>query len=197
VELDLERYFDQCVKWGASYEPRHFELEFGWGEGGRLENDPEHALALADGRLRLHGRVDRVDVDEHGSRAIVYDYKGRAVDKPDDWLERRTLQLPLYMIAARELLDVEPVGGFYQPIGARPNDRKARGVLVDGADDAIDSVRGDRRDADEVRELLDAVVGLALDAIAGIEAGAVQPRPLTCSRDGGCAHPSICRLEPS
>jgi ATP-dependent helicase/DNAse subunit B len=185
------------MKWGGAYEPRHFELEFGWGEGGRLENDPEQALALAGARLRVHGRIDRVDLDEPGGRAIVYDYKGRGVDKPDDWLERRTLQLPLYMIAAHELLGVEPVGGFYQPIGAPPNSRKARGLLADGADDTIDCVRGDRRDADDVRELLDAVVGLALEAIAGIETGAVAPRPLTCAWDGGCAHPSICRLEAS
>ena len=46
------------------------------------------------------------------------------------WSADRQLQVALYMLAVRELLGLEPVAGFYQPLGG--DDLRARGVFLDG-----------------------------------------------------------------
>jgi hypothetical protein len=99
------------------------------------------------------------------------------------------------MLAAREALDRDVVGGFYQPVGARPDGRRARGLLVDGADDGIACVRGDRREAGEVRALLDAALEIAVEAVGALADGRLEPMPETCTRDRRCAYPTICRVE--
>ncbi len=193
VQLDIERYLDDVADNGSAFEPRQFELAFGG-----LDEDGEAAppLPLCGGRLPLRGRIDRVDVDAGGRRAIVYDYKGRNVAKPDDWLEQRVFQLPLYMLAVSELLGLDAVGGFYQPIGPRrPDERRPRGLLVEGVDDELALVGGDRRDAAEVRALLDAAVARALAALDELRAGELESRPHSCGYDGRCVYPSVCRVE--
>jgi hypothetical protein len=190
LQRELDRYLADLVRTGGDYQPRHFELPFGG-----LDGDAP-PLALCDGRLPVRGRIDRVDVSADGHRAIVCDYKGRRVVKPDDWLDERVFQLPIYMLAVAELLGLETVGGFYQPIGpARPSDRRPRGLLAADADPERDCVGGDRRDAEDVRALVDAAVQAALVALEELRAGELEARPLTCGFDGRCAHPSICRLE--
>ncbi len=75
------------------------------------------------GDLALHGRIDRVDrgADGRGARPRL-----QALAQGDTAAQvsrRRKLQLPLYLLALRELWGSRPVGGLYQPLRA---DRPAR-----------------------------------------------------------------------
>ncbi len=72
------------------------------------------------------------------------DYKGRRVSAGARWTEDRRLQVALYAIAVRELLELEPVGALYQPVGAR--DVRARGIVRDDVPGAY--VNGDVLDAE-------------------------------------------------
>jgi hypothetical protein len=98
------------------------------------------------------------------------------------------------MLALPHLLGVEAVGGLYQPLGAA-DDRRARGLVRDGADPGLAVVGTDRLDDAAFAARLDEVQAAALDAVRGIRSGALRPRPDTCAYRGGCAHPSICRCE--
>ena len=49
------------------------------------------------------------------------------------------LQVGLYLLALPQLLDLEAVGGLYQPLG-RDDDGRPRGLLLDGADPGLASV---------------------------------------------------------
>ena len=65
------------------------------------------SIELAEGRaVRFSGRIDRVDLDTTKQRARVVDYKtGRKQSlKPDSFAGGTSLQLPLYLIAAKHLL---------------------------------------------------------------------------------------------
>ena len=53
------------------------------------------------------------------------------------------LQLQLYMLAARERLGLDPIGGLYQPLGAY-DDRRPRGILVEAGVRRWRPVRGPR-----------------------------------------------------
>jgi RecB family exonuclease len=165
--------------------PAHFELKFG-GSG-----DERPAAELAGGALKLTGRIDRVD--SIAGEVLVYDYKGKTAPKRADWIEQARLQVGLYMLALPQVLGVEAAGGLYQPLGSE--DPRPRGAIRDDADPALRIPKPDRASAEELDELLDAVLGVALNALAGIRSGALAPRPERCAWNGGCAHPTICRCE--
>jgi ATP-dependent helicase/nuclease subunit B len=188
LEADLLRYVEHAAHAGSTLEPTHFELRFG-GAGDDLPAAP-----LADGELRLAGRIDRIDSRPGGGGAIVYDYKGRSAPPSQaTWLAEAKLQIGLYMLALPHLIGVEADGGLYQPLGAE--DARPRGLLREGADPQLHAVRNDRLDDAAFEERLDEVLDAALAAVRGIRSGALEPRPETCAWNGGCAHPSICRCE--
>jgi ATP-dependent helicase/DNAse subunit B len=187
LEADLVRYLDHAAHAGSAMVPGHFELRFG---GAR---DELPAVPLAGGELRLTGRIDRVDVSPDGGEAIVYDYKGRSAPPAAKWLATAKLQIGLYMLALPHLLEIEAVGGLYQPLGAE--DARPRGLLRADADPGLSAVATDRLDPGAYEERLDEVLAAALEAVRGIRSGALVPRPDSCAWNGGCAHPSICRCE--
>jgi RecB family exonuclease len=187
LEADLLRYLDHAAHARSELTPRHFELRF----GGPQDELP--AAVLAGGELRLAGRIDRVDAGP-GGEAIVYDYKGRSAPPSQArWVTEAKLQIGLYMLALPHLLELDAVGGLYQPLGAE--DARPRGLLRAGADEKLDTFRNDRLDDAEFEERLGEVLDAALAAVRGIRSGALEPRPATCAWNGGCAHPSICRCE--
>jgi len=148
------------------------------------------ALDLGDG-LRLRGRIDRVDLAAGGAKAVVYDYKGRLAPPAAKWTEQGNVQVALYMRAVEELLGLEAVGGFYQPLSG--GDLRARGVLDGESGVEIECVRGEQREHGEVRELLEEAVTTARAAAAQAARGELEPRPRTCAYRGGCMYPTICR----
>jgi hypothetical protein len=87
----------------------------------------------------------------------------------------------------------------YQPLRARGSEQRARGLLSD-APELAPLLDGGVLCADDVAEDFDAAVDSARQAaleLAGrLRAGELRPCPETCTRDGGCAHPGICRSLP-
>jgi RecB family exonuclease len=186
VAADLRRYLTYEARDGSTWPIRGLELRFGFDQ-----DDSLPALELDD-EVRLRGIIDRVDVDAAG-HAVVRDYKSGSA-RPEHqgarWQSDRQLQVALYMIAVRELLGLEPVAGFYQPLGG--GDLRARGVFVRDEAPGDLLVANDGRDPEEVRELLDEARVRALALAARLRAGELEPCPATCSRDG-CSFPGICR----
>jgi hypothetical protein len=98
------------------------------------------------------------------------------------------------MRAVEELLGLEAVGGFYQPLSGV--DLRARGVLDGDSGVEVECVRGEVREHAEVRELLEKVVAGAREAATQAGRGELEARPRTCAYRGGCMYPTICRCEP-
>jgi ATP-dependent helicase/DNAse subunit B len=189
LHADLERFLAYAAANPGPFEPSHLEVAFGFeGEG---EGEELPALDLGRG-VRLRGRIDRIDVG--GGRALLYDYKNRRVPAPNRWLADGNLQVALYMRAAEQLLGLDVIGGFYQPISGEA--LRARGVLEEDSALELECTRGDERPAEEVRELVDQLVELALAAAAEAGAGGLEPRSRSCGfGDSGCQYPTICRCE--
>ncbi len=185
LEADLERYLGGLAGVAAEHEPERFELAFG------LAGAVHPAVALAGGELRLRGRIDRVDVDAAGGTAIVHDYKSGEVLGQAKWEERGRLALALYMLAARELLGVEIVGGLYQPV--RGADLRPRGALRTDAEPQLACFSTDRLDGEALAALLAGALDRALQAARELRAGLLEPRPASCTRGGVCRYPAICR----
>jgi ATP-dependent helicase/DNAse subunit B len=184
---DLIRYLEFVARQPGPLEPREFELAFG------LAADDLPPVLLAEGALALCGRIDRVDVDRDGG-ALVYDYKGAAGPyAAAKWPEEGLLQQALYMLAVEQLLGMRALGGLYQPL--RAADLRPRGAVVSDLDAGVALYEKDRLNEADLRALVGAQLGAALVAAAELDAGALEPRPATCSYEGGCAHPSICRAQ--
>jgi len=105
------------------------DLDLLEGSFGSEEGSDRPGLDL--GGWLLHGRIDRVDTA--GRSGLVQDYKLSAKVTPWAAFENEgKLQLPLYLIALRELWGIEPLGGVYQPLRAS-RDTRPRGLVREGA----------------------------------------------------------------
>jgi ATP-dependent helicase/DNAse subunit B len=193
LHVDLERYLRHAAEAGSPLEPSRLELGFGFAgedEHGQASDLPPFELG---GGVRMRGRIDRVD-ESPGGAAVVYDYKSSVAPPPARWIADRNLQVALYMRAVEDLLGLDVVGGFYQPLSGA--DLRARGVLDADGGVALDCVRGDARPHDDMRQLLDEALDAARRAAAEAARGELQPRPQTCAYRGGCMYPTICRCTP-
>jgi ATP-dependent helicase/DNAse subunit B len=80
---------------------------------GTLSRDEPIELEVDGHRLRLTGRIDRINWSDDRGRFRVIDYKtGRIRSEHSGELQGgRMLQLPLYVLAGATLLDADPRGG--------------------------------------------------------------------------------------
>lgn len=103
IEMELFVETDNALRAERRSTPVRVELDFGF-------DDEPSEVELPDGRrVRLRGRVDRVDTTEDGG-VLVIDYKGGSgrafVGMAEDPLDGgRRLQLPLYARIVAEKLD--------------------------------------------------------------------------------------------
>jgi ATP-dependent helicase/DNAse subunit B len=193
IAADVLRLLRHEARSGGGFAPTEQELAFGMGEETlpALELDCDVASTAAP-PLRLRGVIDRVDLDRAG-RALVRDYKSGRPGRGwpvARWRAEDQLQVALYMIAVRELLGREPVGGVYQPL--RGEDLRARGLVRDDADVGELAVDTDRRPHEQLEAELDAAAARACELAARLRGGELRATPETCS-PGGCAYPGICR----
>jgi ATP-dependent helicase/DNAse subunit B len=118
---NLEQFLRQEAELGLPLVPRRFEVSFGTD---RAPVELQRGLDL--GGFTLSGKIDRIDVDPFSASGIVQDYKlGQAFSAASIDSERR-LQIPLYILALRDLVGIEPLGGHYRGLSGK---REARGLL--------------------------------------------------------------------
>jgi RecB family exonuclease len=170
-------------------DPELAEASFG-------DDDSRPPLKISE-TAGLHGQIDRVDIGPQGE-ALVQDYKtGAKVDGGKGMLQRGKLQLQLYMLAVRELLNREPSGGIYRPLGGT-SDRKPKGLLRKSA---LDDLAGlDPRPIDHLgdvdfEEALSAARARAAEITGEIQAGEIGRRPIDDRCPSYCAYQPICRRE--
>lgn len=195
---------NECATSGP-FEPRYFEFAFG--RSSRMgEVDPaatQPPLLISKG-LRVIGKVDRVDVSPEG-QAVVMDYKTGSLDLTE---ARRgiadgcRLQLPLYLLAVRELLQLDPAAAIYYLL--RDDDFGHKGLLLD---ETLCSTMGTkmRRNSSALKYLpegttLAQVLADTRSRVTNLAAflrtghfppGAADTDGRTCKQ---CAYARICRL---
>jgi hypothetical protein len=148
---------------------------------------------LRIGDFAVSGQIDRVDMDPGMSpRGLVWDYKsGASAHSASDMERDGRLQIPLYILALRDLLGVEPLGGMYRALAGK---RAARGLVLAGEIDADGIAAKDRLDADDFWAQVRRATEVAEAAVAGMRAGRVRHDPRTGECPAWCTLHTICRV---
>ncbi len=185
LRSDLEGFLrDEAVS-EVQFVPRRLEVAFG---SERAAPELQRGLPLADD-LWLSGKIDRIDIDPFSARGIVQDYKsGKGAHSARDIDREFRLQIPLYVLALRDLVGVEPLGGVYRALAGR---RLTRGMLRESArEDLPGFARDDYLDEDAFWSQVEAARERAAENAQRIRVGDVRHDP----KGDGC--PAWCDLWP-
>lgn len=193
----LERFLENESREAESpLAPSHFEFSFGMAK--EEADDPASSpapveLASSDGlqRLRIRGRIDRIDLTPEGN-FIIYDYKsGVQHPKAKDIEAGSALQLPLYLLAYEQITGSHGIGGGYYTIR-----REVKRSIVLSDTPAKDLMTQRIRPSPDFAGLLRHTRELAFTYIDGIRNGRF---PLPCEEECPnkyCEFKRICRFDP-
>ncbi len=185
LRSDLEGFLrDEAVS-EVQFLPRRLEVAFG---SERAAPELQRGLPLAD-QLWLSGKIDRIDVDPFSAQGIVQDYKsGKGAHSAREIDREFRLQIPLYILALRDLVGIEPLGGVYRALAGR---RLTRGMLRETArEDLPGFAKDDYLDEDAFWSQVEAARDRAADNARRIQEGDVRHDP----KGDGC--PPWCDLWP-
>jgi RecB family exonuclease len=186
---DLEGFVrDEAVS-DVQFVPRRLEVAFG---SERAAPELQRGLDLGDG-LRLSGKIDRIDIDPFSARGIVQDYKsGKGAHSARDIDRDLRLQIPLYVLALRDLVGVEPLGGLYRALAGR---RHTRGMLRESSrEDLPGFTRDDYLDEDTFWNHVETARERAGTYAQRIRAGDVRHDPKGDGCPAWCDLWTICRV---
>jgi len=188
LERDLDAFLRGETDLALPLVPRRYEVRFGSPMAA-----PGLKEGLAIGDFHVSGQIDRIDVDPAMSpRGLVWDYKSGASAHSAVEMEREgRLQIPLYILALRDLLGIEPVGGMYRALAGK---RAARGLVLAGEVDAAGIAPADVVDADAFWAQIDRARERAETAVAGMRAGRVRHDPRWGDCPAWCTQHAICRV---
>ena len=176
--------------------PSRFEFSFGMGTD--ASDDPASSpeaveLVSPDGtkRLRIRGRIDRIDLTPDG-QSLIYDYKsGRDHPKAKDIEAGTALQLPLYLLAFGQITGSHGIGGGYYKI-RREVERNI--VLADSS--ARDLMISRLRPSADFSGTLRHSRECAFAYIDGIRNGRFPLPPEEKCLNEYCDFKRICRFDP-
>ena len=191
LRRDLARLIQQAARNPAPLVPTEFEVAFG---GRAAQTGRKEGLDI--GPARVSGKIDRIDADPaFTARAMVVDYKTSTISTGAEIMRGGKLQIPLYLLALREVLGREPVGGVLVSI------RKGHVRGIVDADELdvvpVNIARADRLAHDDFEAALEAARSEAAARVLRMREGDVRHDPRTndlCNRY--CDYRGICRVAP-
>lgn len=198
LRYHLDRYI--TVEAAAGRPLKYYDFEIGFGSPPKDCGGKNSSLEplLMDG-FELRGRLDRVDWHGENNCAIVIDYKtSKQVTSQSKFEQEKEIQIPIYMLALREVFGLTPIGGEYYALRGD----KRGGLYLEGYENLIGVDSGQVRPQDIVdqetfNDRLKTAVSLAAGAVADIRRGIFSRSPARgkkdcdwCGLDGVCRHKS-------
>jgi len=201
----LSLFLDEETTRSDGFEPAFFETPFG-----RLRSDDGQKSTALNPELtsdaKLRGKIDRIDINEDEHLFKVYDYKLSGKKPSEEDLQLGiSLQIPLYLFAAREILKQTngnvflPAAGIIYSLKFSRDDfgpdevRARKGKSFDKADS---EAREEIIEANE--ELISRSLNKIDELINGISAGNFHLSKLMNREEKVCRYcsfKSVCRVQ--
>jgi hypothetical protein len=170
------------------------ETEVGDGEVDPRSTREPLVVRAGEVEVRLSGKIDRIDRTPEGL-ALVLDYKrGKAPEKGD--LEGgKSLQLPVYWLAAEQLLGLKVMGGAYDALRAQERPLYVRSDRVDEAFLQKGILGRSVLAAPAFEEVREQARALILESVGQIERLEILPDPADARTCSFCRYQDCCRPE--
>lgn len=177
-------------------DPLMFELAFGLREDPGDLSDPNSTsepavIETENGTFRLLGKIDRIDelCVDGVSGLYVIDYKTGRLPMKKDIEQGRSLQVPLYALAMRQILKRDTAGGAYHRVAAKnPNEvRTYQSFKINRSGPKVN-------DAFETE--IDNLAALAAGNVRAMREGRFDVLP-TADCPSWCPFRQICEYSPS
>lgn len=168
--------------------PRYFEWAFGKG------NIPYLKISSPTQNIFVSGRIDRIDCDEKTKTFTVIDYKTGQLESGQSLKNAASLQLPLYLLAVKNLLlkNFEVVGGYF--IGLKDLNKKS-GLLIEGYPESELLGRAYQITKEEWQSLQVEVAKQVDEIVDKIHQGKFEPNPREDSLCRFCDYREICHYD--
>jgi ATP-dependent helicase/nuclease subunit B len=188
-----------------SLEPKYLEWQFGTDSDQLRENACVLSRPGID-QVMIQGKIDRIDCSNDS--AVIFDYKiGKLppLNEVDQFINAddsttanlKVIQIGIYLLAARQLLNLNPSGGFYYQLSRKSGCRIAPVIGVDTTQEisAFFSKRTASRqvDRDRIEAYLNRIETICLSAAEQLRAGFfnIDPDEKTCRY---CSFSHLCRI---
>jgi ATP-dependent helicase/nuclease subunit B len=172
-----------------------------------FEKEFERSVIDDEGRtFKIRGKIDRIDIDSDNSFYTVTDYKTSRGAEQKDIKNGLSLQLPLYLRIAEDLLkmhvgsELAGVGAFYHKLTGKESGKEPALLLRDYADKAFEQIskskkKGIIESAEELESVIATTIRYANSYIDGITRGEFplvrEDGTETCKH---CDYKRACRL---
>jgi ATP-dependent helicase/DNAse subunit B len=184
---DLELFLRSEIELGLPLVPRRFEVSFG-----TSRSAPELQSGLDFGSFTVSGKIDRIDLDPYSASGLVQDYKSGEAFSASRIESERRLQMPLYILALRDLVGLEPLGGIYRSL---TGEREARGMARLDVRESVPGLKpADYLDEEAFWDKAGKAVALARSAVEQIRHGDVGHNPRFGDCPTWCEAWPICRV---
>ncbi len=185
---DLEHFVRRDAALESRLVPGRLEVSFGTERAG-----PELQRGIDLDGFTVSGKIDRIDVDPFSARAVVQDYKSGVAHSARRIAADGRLQIPFYVLALRDLVGMEPLGGLYRSLSG---EREARGIVRAEAQDDVPGVpQADYLDEESFWETVDGAADRARSAVVRMRDGDVRHDPRWGDCPAWCGSWPLCRVE--
>ncbi len=168
-------------------------LEVGFGKVVDNENLPESIKNLKAKGVLIRGKIDRIDLNSDSNEFKVIDYKlGGRKPASDDLKSGISLQLPLYMYAAKELIKAQ-LKKDYQEVGAAIYSLKYKDKNFGRL--PVKDLSSDKRTTKEIIDICLHSVEKYVELISSGKFHLTQLQDREGKVCGFCGFRSICRIE--
>ncbi|MDP6923609.1 MAG: PD-(D/E)XK nuclease family protein [Candidatus Scalindua sp.] len=180
----------------STFRPSMFEVKFGGEEIGTLK--------ISEGKkggIEISGKIDRVDISEVDGEKIglIIDYKyGQTEFKLTDLEEGLDLQLPIYLLALREVFNIIPVSAEFYALKSSKKTGIYNKELIDNLSLNIKPMKKSLSvDSKEFNKILKEAENHILKYSKEISNGRIElaPANIDFCGEGNCDFANVCRID--
>ncbi len=197
LRMLIERFLDWEIP--AIYRSRLKPVIFEYKFGGSSTREGNLVIQGQTGEIEITGKIDRVDMNQDKTAASVIDYKLNKIEFALDKLDTgRYLQLPIYLLAVKEVLNKEPVSAQLRSI-KRLSSTGIHSTIMASYDESMNDepLEVSLVEPHKIDAYLEKTKEITLDIVSMIRSGIISAKANEIDKDNCryCDYTDFCPLD--